>query len=224
MNDSQAICRVCNGPHPTGACVGDARISMTPFKREQVEKDMFDVPNSPDFKPVGDEEPTVRATMVRGKEEENVKKRAEISKQIEKNQAEQDRAQIFEAVASNNEDPIKSLLIREFGLKQFSSLQDFEGTVRDFISGDEDHTINFDVSEIGKPQVFDSKMEIVFRPRIGADSPFVVIELGNLSGLGKQKGEKQTSVISVNIDNPNIVTKSESKPSWFAKLFGKKDK
>lgn len=236
--------------------VGQERVSMTPIKRESAdvpEDDgvsdrvrFFNVPRDLSVASLGDEDrtPVVRTAhdiaaekqrLVEQRARDNQKRTAaERSVRGKELQKEGEMAALFQAVSEGDEDQVKGLFNREFGLKTFSSLGDFQESVREFISP-EDHSMVLDISNLDnpKPTKYDSEIEIVFRPRIGQEAPMVNIRLGNRTDLGKNQNKQQTRVISIEIQRSvaDDVVETQKSPTvvervqqGWRRIIGKKDK
>lgn len=180
---------------------------------------------------LADEDKTPVAKMMRPIDQikrDTEVKAAGLRHQIEAVAVEAKEAEeIFKAVAEGDEDLIMGLLNREFGLRDFIDLQDFKSTVNTFISGREERSLNINLTDLGKataqPTVYESTIELVFRPRIAGRAIFVDIKLGNRIGLGKAKDKSMTEVISVDVQQKSAPAKVEAKkPGLWEKLFGKK--
>ncbi len=222
----------------TGSEVGDDGVS------DRVR--FFDVPQNLTSAPLSDEDKTPVVRMARDIAAENQKLAEQRARDDQKRTAaersvrgkellkEGEVAALFQAVSEGDEDQVKGLFNREFGLKTFTNLSDFKESVREFISP-EDHSMVLDISDLEnyKPTKYDSEIEIVFRPRIGQEVPKVNIRLGNRTDLGKNQNKKQTLVVSIEIQKSvaDDVAETQKSPTvaervqqGWSKIMGKKDK
>ncbi|GEM_PF-6497024 len=234
-------CKVCGGDHLTGSCEEPMVFRpLTPEEKLSADAGYFDVPDV--SQPVGDGEKTPVRTMIRpvvrtlSPEEKMVATRQAIidakiklRETVRENEESKRAEEIFRAVGEGDEDTIASLINRQFGSREFASLGEFQDQLIQFIQGSEEHSEVLNLKDLNKPTVYDSKMTIIFRPRIGGSSPFLEITIGNRSNLGKSRGEKQTQFIDMQVQQRSVQRppREEFKKTGIIKMvrgwFGGKD-
>ncbi len=253
---NELSCKICGRKHLTGACEADDNLSepvrimnlkdlLSQGGEDGDDKNagFFNVPNDPNAQPLDDEDQTPVVQMVRRNtvtelDQKEVQRRLrnsdmQAAQNRERRAEEENEAkeieEIFRAVEEGDEDFIVGLLKRNVLNKVFNNLQEFEADVREFITKGVEFTTYIEIADLGKPTEYKSVLEIVLRPRIGNESPFVDIKIGNKIGLGKNRDRKMSEVISLEVQpQPEPKIKEEFKKTGIVKMvsswFGGKDK
>ncbi|MCX6780307.1 MAG: hypothetical protein NT034_03985 [Candidatus Magasanikbacteria bacterium] len=238
MND-QPICRVCGQNHITGACVGDARVSIPAIKRpdtgpEVIDDDVsgpvkfFDVPQDPNMKQLGDDDITpvsVKKTVpkdtvtelsladihqgLRGGDVAKASTRGDEHRRHVEKISQKELEHVFDDVANNRDAEVVGFIKRATSSLKFENPGQFELFVKDLFGGDNDPVGAWKLEDI----VPFTQMTVEMRVQIGDSRPIVEIVLVNENGQGVRKGQNITRVSEVKIQTsvPKIDLAAEEK-------------
>lgn len=201
----------------------------------------FDVPQSHNVMPLGDDDKTPVVRMKRDSitkvglhdiaaiqaklRETDIKAAAMRHGEHERQLLRIEKTEIkdiFKAVVDGNEDEIKSLLTRDFGSIPFRSLEDCKSRIEEMLGGENEMEgiLNMEKIAAGNKKLAEIVLEM--RMNIGDERPVVQITLANEIGHGRRSGENVTVVSSVKKVEKLSPTMPIKPPGILSRLFGKK--
>ncbi len=133
--------------------------------------------------------------------------------------------EIFRAVATGEEDQIKSLFTRDIGMRQFRDEAGCELFIESLLGGENEMGGILDMKKMQAGAQRLAEITFEMRVAIGKERPLVEITLVNKVGQGRRQGENVTIVSSVKIkENIHSLAplKSGEKLTFLEKLLGRK--